>query len=270
MPKSRRNPANSSPLGRLMAAICLAVASFGTPTVWAAIDVPTNCIQHEVISGSYDQYFELDAIGNQRTEDAPVDLVMYIGVQNMEEEIAFLLSHQDRSFEYPDFARTYEVRVGNVYTVIYRETLKMKAYHSATNKLFPGDQFKIHFRILKEGNVTITLDDNTKKPLLNVFDEAGPLDVRYISFASRMNAYPIVFHFACNQEVSSTEPGPRSEALSGCPVCPKQKCEVIVRACTDNSKDGAATDPTKQRYYFNFNMYLSKNKGKAVEENLLV
>ncbi|XP_019525795.2 uncharacterized protein LOC109397911 [Aedes albopictus] len=252
-PKSPRMP-----LGRLMVVICLAI--FGG-LAEAVVDVPSNCLQHTDITGTYDQYWALDEIGNQRSEDVPIDFYMYIEVRNFEEEIAMLLSNNDRSFEYPDFARTYEIRLGNVYTVIYRETIKMQAYHSPKDKLFPGDKFMIRFRILKEGNITITLDDNDRKPLLNVFDVHGPLDVKYISFGSRMNAYPITFHFKCDQDIPSTEE-PHADALHGCPVCPKQKCEVIVKACADNNKDPGASDPEKQKYYFYFNMYLS-NKNKA-------
>ncbi|XP_055624430.1 uncharacterized protein LOC129767485 [Toxorhynchites rutilus septentrionalis] len=233
-----------------------------------AADVPNNCLQHTDVTGTFDQYFSLDEIGNQRSEEMPIDFYIFIELRNLQEEIAILLSSKDRSNQYPDFARSYEIRVGNVYTVIYRETVKMRAYHSPKDKLFPGDKFKMHFKIVKNGNITITLDDNEQKPLLNVYDKRGTLDVRYISFASRMNAYPITFYFKCDMEMPSTE-GPVAEALQACPVCPKQKCEVIVKACTDNSKDFA--DPEKQKYYFYFNMYLSKNKGKGVttDENLL-
>lgn len=244
-----------------MVAICLAISG----SLDATVDVPTNCIQHTDITGTYDQYWALDEIGNQRSEDVPIDFPMFIEVHNFEEEIAMLLSQEDRSFEHPDFARTYEIRLGHIYTVIYRDTLKMKAYHSPLNKLFPGDKFKLRIRILKEGNITVTLDDNDKKPVLNVFDVKGPLDVQYISFGSRMNAYPITFHFKCDQEMPSTE-GPSADALMGCPVCPKQKCEVVVKACADNNKDVSASDPEKQKYYFYFNMYLSKNKGKGTDQ----
>ncbi|XP_055586127.1 uncharacterized protein LOC129738846 [Uranotaenia lowii] len=255
----------SLPLGRLMVAIYLVVS---VPDGWTnrqgatgveAIDVPSNCIQHTDVTGTFDKYYALDEIGNERSEEYPVDFHMFIEVRNFQEEIAMLLSSQDRTEEYPDFARTYEIRLGNVYTVIYRYHVKMRAYHSPKDKLFPGDKFKIRFRIKKEGNITITLDDNDKKPLLNVFDNNGTLDIRYISFASRMNAYPITFHFGCNLEEGSTD-GPLVQALHGCPVCPRQRCEVVVKACTDNQKDQGATDPEKQKYYFYFNMYLSKKQ----------
>ncbi|XP_062549707.1 uncharacterized protein LOC134214317 [Armigeres subalbatus] len=258
-PKSARMP-----LGRLMVVICLAICG----PLEAIVDVPTNCNQHTDVTGTFDQYWALDEIGNERSEDVPIDFFMFIEVRNFDEEIGMLLSNKDRSFEYPDFARTYEVRLGNVYTVIYRETIKMQAYHSPKDKLFPGDKFKIRFRILKEGNITITLDDNDRKPLLNVFDKQGPLDVRYISFSSRMNMYPITFHFKCDQPIVSTE-DPSANALWGCPVCPKQKCEVVVKACADNNKDLGAADPERQKYYFYFNMYLSnKNKGKGSTDRL--
>ncbi|XP_058829212.1 uncharacterized protein LOC131688741 [Topomyia yanbarensis] len=278
---------SSLPLGRLMVVIYITVSSIGHHS--RAVEVPSNCIQHTDSTGTFDQYYELDKIGNQRSEAVPVDFTMYVEVQNFQEEIAILLSSKDRSNEFPDFARTYEIRVGNVYTVIYRETLKMQAYHapktvSAENcskkegekrcgcgetppsciepKLFPEDKFKIHFKIRREGNITVTIDDNVRRPLLNVDDEHRALDVRYISFASRYNAYPITFHFGCINAVPSTE-GPRAEAMTGCPVCPRQKCEVIVKACTDNNKDAAGEDPEKQKYYFYFNMFLSKNRGKG-------
>ncbi|XP_058443351.1 uncharacterized protein LOC131425440 isoform X2 [Malaya genurostris] len=287
-----------------MAIICIAVSRVGQLS--QAVEVPSNCVQHTDITGTFDRYYELDQIGNQRSTEVLVDFYMFIEVQNFQEEIAILFSSQDRSNEYPDFARTYEIRVTNVYTVIYRETLKMQAYHApktvraddcsrkeAENrcgcgesppsciepKLFPEDRFKIHFKILREGNITITIDDNVKKPLLNVYDDRGTLDVRYISFASRYNAYPITFHFGCVPAMPSTEgpaaealyERPLAEALHECPVCPKQKCEVIVKACTDSSKDAAEDDPEKQKYYFYFNMYLSKNrKGlDATQTNLL-
>ncbi|XP_053681717.1 uncharacterized protein LOC128732484 [Sabethes cyaneus] len=285
---------SSLPLGRLMIIIFLFPWDAGR--LCRAIEVPTNCVQHTDVTGTFDQYYELDKIGNRRTEAVPVDFDMYIEINNYQEEIAMLLSSQDRSNEYPDFARTYEIRVGNVYTVIYRETLKMQAYHTSKTgrapngpkvaenqcgcgesppdcvepKLFPANKFKIHFQVLQEGNITITIDDNFRKPLLNVFDEHGALDVRYISFASRYNAHPITFHFGCIREEPSTQ-GPVAEALMGCPVCPKQKCEVVVKACTDNSKDASAADPDKEKYYFYFNMYLSKNKAKGMtpESNVL-
>ncbi|XP_055551327.1 uncharacterized protein LOC129733827 [Wyeomyia smithii] len=285
---------SSLPLGRLMIIIFLSVLD--ACHLCRAIEVPTNCVQHTDITGTFDQYYELDKIGNRRSDAVPVDFYMYIEVRNFQEEIAILLSSQDRSNEYPDFARTYEIRIGNVYTVIYRETLKMQSYHTSKTgrapngpkvtenqcgcgesppdcvepKLFPGNKFKIHFRLLREGNITITIDDNVQKPLLNVFDDHGALGVRYISFASRYNAHPITFHFGCVPELPTTA-GPMAEALTGCPVCPKQKCEVVVKACADNSKDASATDPEKEKYYFYFHMYLSKNKGKGVqpESNIL-
>uniref|UniRef100_A0A182Q217 Uncharacterized protein n=1 Tax=Anopheles farauti TaxID=69004 RepID=A0A182Q217_9DIPT len=255
-------------------AIVLVMANTG------AEDVPTNCLEHVVTSGTFDRYFALSEIGNEPSASHLLNVSFTVEIDHRQEELAILLSGQNRSYQYPDFARTYEMRMTNVYTVVYRETRKMQAYHSPTDKLFPAqDQhFRLRFLLTRDGNLTVLVNDIARRPLLAVVDDRKALDVQYVSFASRMNAYPIRFLLGCGLpqykavEMVMAESAGSSTNLpladGSCPVCPKQRCEVVVKACADSSKDtnGAATsngDLEQQKYYFYFNLYLMKNRTKS-------
>ena len=212
-------------------------------------------------------------MGNNRSEKNLVDLNLYFELQNMQEEIAILLSSKNRSMQHPDYEKTYEIRISNVYTCIYRETLRMANHHSQTFNFFPSKKFRLRIRVTKIGYISVTTDE-IPKPILSLFDEKIPIDVNYVSFGSRMNAYPIKIYFNC-RPVPTESPefdGMRNDADfddSRCPVCPSkpQKCEVIVRACSDNSEDLLNNESEKQKYFFYFNVYMSKLKGN--NKNLL-
>ncbi|XP_035908718.1 uncharacterized protein LOC118510672 [Anopheles stephensi] len=239
-------------------------------------DVPTNCLEHTVTSGTFDEYFALADIGNEPSTNYLLNVSFTVLVSNRQEELAILLSGQNRSYQHPDFARTYEMRLTNVYTVVYRDTLKMQAYHSPTDKLFPADRFQLRFLVSRDGNLTILVNDNVRRPLLAVVDERQALDVQYVSFSSRMNAYPIRFFLGCGlpqyraiEVIAETAGSPTNLPLKdgSCPVCPKQRCEVVVKACADTTKDSngspANGDLEQQKYYFYFNLYLMKNRTKS-------
>ncbi|XP_049300575.1 uncharacterized protein LOC125774386 [Anopheles funestus] len=241
-----------------------------------ANDVPLNCLEHTVTSGTFDEYYGLEDIGNEPSSNYLVNVSFTVEVRNRQEELAVLLSGQNRSYQHPDFARTYEMRLTNVYTVMYRETLKMQAYHSPTDKLFPADIFRLRFLLSRDGNLTVLVNDNAKRPLLAVVDERQALEVQYVSFSSRMNAYPVRFFLGCGlpqyraiELIAESVGSPTNLPLvdGSCPVCPKQRCEVVVKACADNSKDpnGAAGNGEleQQKYYFYFNLYLMKNRTKS-------
>uniref|UniRef100_A0A182PT60 Farnesoic acid O-methyl transferase domain-containing protein n=1 Tax=Anopheles epiroticus TaxID=199890 RepID=A0A182PT60_9DIPT len=250
-----------------------------------ADEVPAHCLEHTVTSGTFDQYFALADIGNAPSDAYGLNVSFTVEVRNRQEELAVLLSGQNRSYQHPDFARTYEMRMTNVYTVVYRETLKMQAYHSPTDKLFPpeADRFRLRFLLSRDGNLTVLVNENRRRPLLAVVDERQALDVQYVSFSSRMNAYPVRFYLGCGLpqyravEVvrEEAEGSPANLPLTDgscpvCPVCPKQRCEVVVKACADTSKDGAgngtpvgAGELEQQKYYFYFNLYLMKNRTRS-------
>ncbi|XP_058063571.1 uncharacterized protein LOC131213531 [Anopheles bellator] len=258
----------------------------------------SSCEQRTTTTTSqYEEYFDIDKIGNNRTEQHIVDLELLVRVHNMQEELAILLSAANRSRQHPDYEQTYEVRVSNVYTVIYKETLRMSAHHSHTFSFFPGDQFRLRIQITRRGDITVAIPVLQKQTILAVHDDRTPIEVSYISFGSRMNAYPVTIYFNCDglstsvhhdtrmkEEDEDEEEGHRDRAAGrgtatdsgeglACPVCPKpEKCEVIVRACTsDTSKDllmgtgsGATTSSggEKQKYFFYFNVYLSSKNDK--------
>ncbi|XP_053678927.1 uncharacterized protein LOC128729285 [Anopheles nili] len=240
-------------------------------------DVPTGCLEHTVTSGTFDEYYALDDIGNEPSERYILNVSLTVELLSRQEELAILLSVQNRSGQHPDFARTYEMRLTNVYTVVYRETLKMQAYHSPTDKLFPSDRFRLRFLLTRDGNLTVLVNDQTtRRPLLEVVDARPAIDVQFVSFASRMNAYPVRFYLGCGlpqyAAVEVTADGiagaPASLPLTenaSCPVCPKQRCEVIVKACGDSgTKDTASTgELEQQRYYFYFNLYLTRNRTRS-------
>uniref|UniRef100_A0A182W5S0 Laminin G domain-containing protein n=1 Tax=Anopheles minimus TaxID=112268 RepID=A0A182W5S0_9DIPT len=241
-----------------------------------ADDVPLNCLEHTVTSGTFDQYYALEDIGNEPTPSYLLNVSFTVEVLNRQEELAILLSGRNRSYQHPDFARTYEMRMTNVYTVVYRETLKMQAYHSPADKLFPADRFRLRFLLSRDGNLTVLVNDNMRRPLLAVVDERQALDVQYVSFSSRMNAYPVRFFLGCGlpqyraiEVIAETAGTPTNQPLTdgSCPVCPKQRCEVVVKACADSSKDqngsGANGDLEQQKYYFYFNLYLMKNRTRS-------
>ncbi|XP_058127286.1 uncharacterized protein LOC131290964 [Anopheles ziemanni] len=252
-------------------------------------DVPTNCrVETTVTSGTFDQYYALADIGNRPSERHLVNVSVEIAVRSRQEELAVLLSSLDRSHQYPDFAHTYEMRLTNVYTVLYRETLKLRAYHSPQDKLFPADRFRLRFLIGHDGNLTVLANDDPARVLLAVVDTQPPLEPHYISFASRMNAYPIRFSLGCGlPELTpeattadpdmfsatqatelSTPPVGVNNACPPCPECAKQRCQVVVRACADNARDAndRSRDEQEQRYYFYFNLLLQKNKTKQAIE----
>ncbi|XP_065074980.1 uncharacterized protein LOC135698773 [Ochlerotatus camptorhynchus] len=249
-----------------------------------AIDTPPYCDHHTTITSQYEDYFNIDEMGNNRTDKVVVDLMLYVQLSNMQEEIALLLSAANRSHQYPDYEKTYEIRISNVYTVIYKETLRMSAHHSHSFNFFPAEHFQVHIKITRKGMITVVID-GLAKPILSVVDENPAIDVHFASFGSRMNAYPITWSFNCRSPPTTTlpttelageneGPGHFSQLDSGeldenkCPVCPRPaKCEVVVRACSDNSQDLLKmTDAEKQKYFFYFNVYLSKNakNGKAI------
>lgn len=223
-------------------------------------------------------------MGNNRTEKNIVDFILYVQLSNKQEEIALLLSAKNRSRQHPDYEKTYEIRVSNVYTVIYKETLRMSAHHSHSFNFFPAEHFQLHIKITRKGLITVQID-GLAKPILSVVDEQPAIDVHYVSFGSRMNAYPITWYFNCReppvtQKAQLAEPSEHEGEGhfsqnddaelddNKCPVCPKPaKCEVVVRACSDTSQDLLQmSDAEKQKYFFYFNVYLSKNgkNGKAI------
>ncbi|XP_058176140.1 uncharacterized protein LOC131290966 [Anopheles ziemanni] len=336
--------------------------------------VGENCDHHTTTTSQFEEYFDIDQIGNNRSEQNVVDLTLFVQVHNMQEELAILLSASNRSRQHPDYGQTYEVRVSNVYTVIYRETLRMSAHHSHNFNFFPGEQFRLCIQITRAGHITVTVPGLQKSLILVVEDERTPIEVAYISFGSRMNAYPVTIYFNCvssaegrarqrrpspskaitihaedeqqrhplpdvdndrpggvgrnhdhtedsnddadndddddddndNDDVGhgnahhttghSSEPvdgdsGRQRQTNSGgddgtqaaqgtatatCPVCPRpEKCEVVVKACSDTSKDllmqpTSGSDGEKQKYFFYFNVYLSRKgeKGKATAGDL--
>lgn len=240
-----------------------------------AIDIPGYCDHHTTTTSQYDEYFNIDAMGNNRSDKNVVDFVLYVQLQNMQEEIALLLSVSNHSLQHPDYEKTYEIRISNVYTVIYKETLRMSAHHSHTFNFFPAEHFQLHIKITRKGLITVQID-GLPKPLLSVVDDQPPIDVHFVSFGSRMNAYPITWYMYCRDPPTTTlAPTEKPEDGEGhfsqndaaeldenrCPVCPMPaKCEVVVRACADTSDSGGEmTDAEKQKYFFYFNMYLSKN-----------
>uniref|UniRef100_A0A182W5R9 Farnesoic acid O-methyl transferase domain-containing protein n=1 Tax=Anopheles minimus TaxID=112268 RepID=A0A182W5R9_9DIPT len=305
--------------------------------------VGENCEHHTTTTSQFEEYFDIDRIGNNRTEQNVVDFTLFVQVRNMQEELAILLSASNRSRQHPDYGRTYEVRISNVYTVIYKETLRMSAHHSHNFNFFPGEQFRLRIQITRAGHITVSIPGLQKSLILTVHDERPPIEVSYISFGSRMNAYPVTFYFNCvdaalgataqrklpaetvdgqesdlpggsRGEQQSSIPaqtmndaeedmprrpsdddrdeqdeesgdvggggggennGQRQEDQSGdqttkCPVCPKpEKCEVIVKACSDTSKDllmqASGTDSEKQKYFFYFNVYLSSKNEKGTK-----
>ncbi|XP_053663542.1 uncharacterized protein LOC128712676 [Anopheles marshallii] len=298
----------------------------------AAQNVGENCEQHTTTTSQFEEYFDIDRIGNNRTEQNVVDFTLFVQVRNMQEELAILLSASNRSRQHPDYGRTYEVRISNVYTVIYKETLRMSAHHSHNFNFFPGEQFRLRIQITRAGHITVSVPGLQKSLILTVHDERPPIEVSYISFGSRMNAYPVTFYFNCvdaalaatthrkppadDQEAAGPggargpqpaslptrdaeqdgqrrptdddrdEPddesgdgggdgnGPRQDTTgeqpAKCPVCPKpEKCEVIVKACSDTSKDllmqASGTDSEKQKYFFYFNVYLSSKSEKGTK-----
>uniref|UniRef100_A0A182XBZ3 Farnesoic acid O-methyl transferase domain-containing protein n=1 Tax=Anopheles quadriannulatus TaxID=34691 RepID=A0A182XBZ3_ANOQN len=267
--------------GQLIIPLMLLVELLASTTD-APDDVPpVDCLEHTVTSGTFDQYYELAELGNEPSASYLVNVSFTVELGNRQEELAVLLSGQNRSYQHPDFARTYEMRMTNVYTVVYRETLKMQAYHSPLDKLFPADRFRLRFLLSRDGNLTVLVNEGRlgRRPLLAVVDERQALDVQYVSFSSRMNAYPVRFYLGCGLpqhraqvEVMAGGAGepaslPLTDGCPVCPVCPKQRCEVVVKACADSSKDanGAPTgeDPERQKYYFYFNLYLMKNRTKT-------
>uniref|UniRef100_A0AAG5DFL9 Uncharacterized protein n=1 Tax=Anopheles atroparvus TaxID=41427 RepID=A0AAG5DFL9_ANOAO len=245
-------------------------------------DGATNCrVDSTVTSGTFDEYYALADAGNRPSERHLVNVSVEVALRSRQEELAVLLSSEDRSHQHPDFARTYEMRLTNVYTVLYRETLKLQAYHSPQDKLFPGERFRLRFLIGREGNLTVLANDDPARTLLAVVDTQPPFEPRYVSFSSRMNAYPIRFSLGCGlpdlagttpkPTASSTSIGPLPDALTACPVCPacaKQRCQVVVRACADSNRDApdapGRDEQEEQRYYFYFNLYLQKNKTRSV------
>ncbi|XP_053699118.1 uncharacterized protein LOC128746093 [Sabethes cyaneus] len=245
------------------------------------IDIPGYCDHHTTITSQYEEYFEIDALGNNRSEKVVVDFVLYVQLSNMQEEIALLLSASNRSMQHPDYEKTYEIRISNVYTVIYKETLRMSAHHSHSFNFFPAEHFQIHIKITRKGLITVQID-GLAKPILSVVDEHPAIDVHFISFGSRMNAYPITWYFHCRDPPTTPlalTAKPADDEGDGhfsqndaaeldenkCPVCPKPaKCEVVVRACSDTAQDlSQMTDAEKQKYFFYFNVYLSKNGKNA-------
>uniref|UniRef100_A0A182IKQ0 Farnesoic acid O-methyl transferase domain-containing protein n=1 Tax=Anopheles atroparvus TaxID=41427 RepID=A0A182IKQ0_ANOAO len=299
--------------------------------------VGDNCDHHTTTTSQFEEYFDIDEIGNNRSEQNVIDLTLFVQVHNMQEELAILLSASNRSRQHPDYGQTYEVRVSNVYTVIYRETLRMSAHHSHNFNFFPSEQFRLRILITRTGHITVSIPGLQKSLILAVEDERTPIEVEYISFGSRMNAYPVTFYFSClssaeararqrrpptpvtpvsrisenarlhtppgdtgrgrhdldedddsedddgheNGEDDRTParhpqtgpPGPTIITTTTCPVCPRpEKCEVIVKACSDTSRDllmqpTSGADDEKQKYFFYFNVYLSRKgeKGKAAD-----
>ncbi|XP_035908636.1 uncharacterized protein LOC118510641 isoform X2 [Anopheles stephensi] len=301
--------------------------------------VGENCEHHTTTTSQFEEYFDMDQIGNNRSEQNVVDLTLFVQVRNMQEELAILLSASNRSRQHPDYGRTYEVRISNVYTVIYKETLRMSAHHSHNFNFFPGEQFRLRIQITRAGHITVSIPGLQKSLILTVHDERPPIEVSYISFGSRMNAYPVTFYFNCvdaalgsstqrklpietidmqdsellsrgdQQSATSSqsmndaeEDMPRRPAdddhdeqdeesgggggvgdesngqrqdssgdqTTKCPVCPKpEKCEVVVKACSDTSKDllmqASGTDSEKQKYFFYFNVYLSSKNEKGTK-----
>ncbi|XP_058829201.1 uncharacterized protein LOC131688735 [Topomyia yanbarensis] len=253
-----------------------------------AINIPGYCDHHTTTTSQYEEYFNIDEMGNNRTDKTIVDFILYVQLSNMQEEIALLLSTSNRSMLHPDYEKTYEIRISNVYTVIYKETLRMSAHHSHSFNFFPAEHFQLHIKITRKGLITVQID-GLAKPILSVVDETPAIDVHYISFGSRMNAYPITWYFYCRDPPTTPLPPtlkPGEDEGEGhfsqddaveldenkCPVCPKPaKCEVVVRACSDTSQDVLQmSDAEKQKYFFYFNVYLSKNgkNGKAIAADL--
>uniref|UniRef100_A0A182PT61 Farnesoic acid O-methyl transferase domain-containing protein n=1 Tax=Anopheles epiroticus TaxID=199890 RepID=A0A182PT61_9DIPT len=326
----------------LFGLLCLGAQAFLSLHGGAAVG--ENCEQHTTTTSQFEEYFDIDRIGNNRSEANVVDLTLFVQVRNMQEELAILLSAANRSRQHPDYGRTYEVRVSNVYTVIYKETLRMSAHHSHNFNFFPGEQFRLRIQITRAGHITVSIPGLQKSLILTVHDERPPIEVSYISFGSRMNAYPVTFYFNCVDAAGGTvapaaarktrpadggaggvakpgEEGPQPGQAAGgreegdenlsssrrpvdderpldvdedgnagggvgegertrqeagddpatkCPVCPKpEKCEVVVKACSDTSKDllmqASGPDGEKQKYFFYFNVYLSSKgeKGKG-------
>ncbi|XP_053678925.1 uncharacterized protein LOC128729283 [Anopheles nili] len=311
----------------LFGVLCLVTQVFGGSGVTedtSPVHVGDHCDHHTTTTSQFEEYFDIDRIGNNRSEQNVIDLTLYVEVRNMQEELAILLSASNRSRQHPDYGRTYEIRISNVYTVIYKETLRMSAHHSHNFNFFPGEQFRLRIQITRTGHITVSVPGLQKSLILTVHDERPPIEVSYISFGSRMNAYPVTFYFNCgsggslrplpgpvissgvldSQEEHGALPGAspsqgadegssrpsneddhddpeedgggrRSESVGSqdgeparCPVCPKpEKCEVIVKACSDTSKDllmqASGTDSEKQKYFFYFNVYLSSKGEKA-------
>ncbi|ETN67841.1 hypothetical protein AND_000332 [Anopheles darlingi] len=163
-------------------------------------------------SSQYDEYFDIDKIGNNRTDRNIVNLELLVRVQNMQEELAILLSASNRSRQHPDYEQTYEVRVSNTYTVIYKAALRMFAHHSHTFSFFPGYQFRLHILITRQGDITVTIPVLQKPMILAVHDARTPPEVLYISFGSRMNAYPVTIYFNCGDGDSALPTGPLSSS----------------------------------------------------------
>ncbi|KFB42571.1 AGAP000267-PA-like protein [Anopheles sinensis] len=335
--------------------------------------VGENCDHHTTTTSQFEEYFDIDQIGNNRSEQNVVELTLFVQVHNMQEELAILLSASNRSRQHPDYGQTYELRVSNVYTVIYRETLRMSAHHSHNFNFFPGEQFRLCILITRSGHITVTIPGLQKSLILVVEDERTPIEVAYISFGSRMNAYPVTIYFNCvssaegrarqrrpspskaitihaedeqqrhqlqdadndrptaggrnhdhhedtnndddnddddgddndsddvgrgnTHHTAGSEPvdgdsgrqrqtntggddgaqsGAQGTAAASCPVCPRpEKCEVVVKACSDTSKDllmqpTSGSDGEKQKYFFYFNVYLSRKgeKGKTTAADL--
>uniref|UniRef100_A0A182Q4G7 Farnesoic acid O-methyl transferase domain-containing protein n=1 Tax=Anopheles farauti TaxID=69004 RepID=A0A182Q4G7_9DIPT len=319
----------------LFGALCLGAQAFqslhgasgGIDESGALSAVGENCEHHTTTTSQFEEYFDIDRIGNNRSDQNVVDLTLFVQVHNMQEELAILLSASNRSRQHPDYGRTYEVRISNVYTVIYKETLRMSAHHSHNFNFFPGEQFRLRIQITRAGHITVSIPGLQKSLILTVHDERPPIEVSYISFGSRMNAYPVTFYFHCVAAGAAAEPpgeldshidtsvehgsedhqeedslrqhtgdddrddldaedggdgrsgGRQSQESAGenqganqqpthCPVCPKpEKCEVIVKACSDTSKDllmqASGTDSEKQKYFFYFNVYLSSKGEKG-------
>ncbi|XP_052873807.1 uncharacterized protein LOC128279123 [Anopheles cruzii] len=169
----------------------------------------SSCEQRTTTTTSqYEEYFDIDKIGNNRTEQHIVDLELLVRVHNMQEELAILLSAANRSRQHPDYGQTYEVRVSNVYTVIYKETLRMSAHHSHTFSFFPGDQFRLRIQITRSGDITVAIPVLQKQTILAVHDDRTPIEVSYISFGSRMNAYPVTIYFSCADGDGALPSGP--------------------------------------------------------------
>ncbi|XP_050099569.1 uncharacterized protein LOC126579899 isoform X2 [Anopheles aquasalis] len=264
---------------------------------------PVNCWERIVTSGTFDDYYRLEDVGNVPSEQYPVNLSLAVVLGNRQEELGVLLSAENRSLAHPDYARTYEMRLTNVYTVLYRETIKLQAYHSPRDKLFPADMFRLRFLVSHDGNVTVLVNEQrAPRTLLAVYDKRPPLALRYISFSSRMNAYPVRYFLGCGMARYAVTGAPSAAAAAAgeeneeprvgsllssspagpsCPVCLPQRCEVIVKACADpspepeptpkhhpltlNTTSGAGDGEAKARekYYFFFTMHLTKNRHKS-------
>ncbi|XP_049540466.1 uncharacterized protein LOC125954308 isoform X2 [Anopheles darlingi] len=276
-------------LGRSGGQMFSVLSASGLPSQVKVEDLPANCLERIVTSGTFDDYYRLEDIGNEPSEQYLVNLSLTVVLGNQQEELGILLSDENRSLAHPDYARTYEMRMTNVYTVLYRETLKLQAYHSPRDKLFPADTFRLRFLVSHTGNVTVLVNEQrSPRPLLAVYDNRQPLALHYISFSSRMNAYPIRFFLGCGMaQYTNTLPpsavngeneprvGSLLENPAGpfCPVCLPQRCEVVVKACANpspepkdlltlNTRGAADSEPKREKYYFFFTMHLTKSRNK--------